>query len=271
MIKDALKKSIGLGLCGFLLACSPSYEPPTAPSSAEETPGDELPPAHTAFVEIAKAVMPTVVHISAVYRVEDIGYPFRLEERKNGWRGFFQRFLRVEPKRVFKQESLGSGFLIHRSGYILTNDHVVSDADEITVQLFDMREFDAKVVGSDPKADLALLRISTEEDLPTSPMGDSSSLEVGEWAIAVGNPFGLDRTVTVGVISATGRHGLYKEVGFIQTDASIHYGNSGGPLLNVRGEVIGINTAVMSSGQGIGFAVPINRAKQFAGPLIKIQ
>jgi len=172
---------------------------------------------------------------------------------------------------VFKQESLGSGFLIHRSGYILTNDHVVSDADEITVQLFDMREFDAKVVGSDPKADLALLRISTEEDLPTSPMGDSSSLEVGEWAIAVGNPFGLDRTVTVGVISATGRHGLYKEVGFIQTDASIHYGNSGGPLLNVRGEVIGINTAVMSSGQGIGFAVPINRAKQFAGPLIKIQ
>src|SRR5919106_4202657 len=146
-------------------------------------------------------------------------------------------------------------------GYILTNNHVVENAREITVRLSDARKFTATLVGRDPKTDLAVLKIDSPNPLPVAEMGDSDHLKVGQWAIAIGNPFGLDRTVTVGIISATARTrvGVTTYENFIQTDASINPGNSGGPLLNVDGRVIGVNTAIVASGQGIGFAIPINQ------------
>jgi Do/DeqQ family serine protease len=158
------------------------------------------------------------------------------------------------------ENSLGSGVIVGEDGLIVTNEHVIRDADEIIVRLWNRSEYPARVVGADTRTDIALLRIQPSGKLPVAALGDSTRLKVGEWAIAVGNPFGLESTVTVGVISATGRTDLGVEPtdDFIQTDASINPGNSGGPLLNARGEVIGINTAVVSAGQGIGFAIPIH-------------
>jgi len=166
----------------------------------------------------------------------------------------------------FKQRNLGSGFVIDKKGFILTNNHVVEKADEITVKLADGKSFLANIVGRDPKTDLALIRIESDQELTPLPLGDSENLEVGDWVIAMGNPFGLDNTVTAGIVSAKYRHigaGPYEN--FIQTDASINPGNSGGPLLNTRGEVIGINTVIFSQtggSIGIGFAIPINMAKE---------
>ena len=156
--------------------------------------------------------------------------------------------------------SLGSGVIVAEDGLIVTNGHVIRDADEIIVRLWDRSEYPARVVGADTRTDIALLRIRPTGKLPVAVLGDSTRLKVGEWAIAVGNPFGLESTVTLGVISATGRTDLGVEStdDFIQTDASINPGNSGGPLLNIRGEVVGINTAIVSAGQGIGFAIPIH-------------
>jgi serine protease Do len=159
-------------------------------------------------------------------------------------------------------KSLGSGFIISEDGYILTNNHVVADADEIKVTLSDKKAYAARLVGRDEKTDLAVLKIDADHDLPTVKLGDSDKLEVGDWLIAIGNPFGLARTVTAGIVSARGRvigSGPYDD--FIQTDASINPGNSGGPLFNAEGKVVGINTAIVASGQGIGFAIPINMAK----------
>ena len=167
------------------------------------------------------------------------------------------------PKSSRKARSLGSGFIISGDGYILTNDHVVEGADEITVKLSDGREFSGEVRGLDPKLDLALIKIEAGEDLPVAGLGESDGIKVGEWVMAIGNPFGLEQTVTVGIVSAKGRvigAGPYDD--FIQTDASINPGNSGGPLFNMEGEVIGINTAIIAGGQGIGFAIPVNMAKQ---------
>ena len=151
----------------------------------------------------------------------------------------------------------------------MTNDHVVRDAESIQVKLSNDKVYDAKVVGGDQKTDIAVIKINAS-DLPTAVLGDSDKLEVGQWAIAIGNPFGLDRTMTVGVISATGRSNMGIETyeNFIQTDASINPGNSGGPLLNVYGEVVGINTAIVAAGQGIGFAIPVNMAKPIFSQLI---
>ena len=159
-----------------------------------------------------------------------------------------------------RENSLGSGVVVAEDGLIVTNEHVIRDADEIIVRLWNRSEYPARVVGADPRTDVALLRIQPSGKLPVAVLGDSGRLKVGEWAIAVGNPFGLESTVTLGVISATGRTDLGVESveDFIQTDASINPGNSGGPLLNTRGEVVGINTAMVSAGQGIGFAIPIN-------------
>ncbi|MBI5342620.1 MAG: trypsin-like peptidase domain-containing protein, partial [Deltaproteobacteria bacterium] len=158
------------------------------------------------------------------------------------------------------ENSLGSGVIVAEDGLIVTNEHVIRDADEIIVRLWNRSEYPARVVGADTRTDVALLRIQPSGKLPVAALGDSTRLKVGEWAIAVGNPFGLESTVTVGVISATGRTDLGVEStdDFIQTDASINPGNSGGPLLNTRGEVVGINTAMVSAGQGIGFAIPIH-------------
>ena len=175
---------------------------------------------------------------------------------------FFEKFFGGRPQGKFKQRSLGSGFIIDEEGYIVTNNHVVKGADKIKVILKDEREFDAEIKGRDPNTDLALIKIKSDNDLPFIKLGDSDTLKVGEWVLAIGNPFGLEHTVTAGIISAKGRvigSGPYDD--FIQTDASINPGNSGGPLINMEGKVVGINTAIIAGGQGIGFAIPVNLAK----------
>jgi serine protease Do len=174
---------------------------------------------------------------------------------------FFNKFFGRMPREQ-KRRSLGSGFMVSSDGYILTNNHVVDKADEVMVTLLDKEQFKAKIVGTDPKIDIALIKIDGKKKLPYVALGDSDKLEVGEWVVAIGNPFALGHTVTAGIVSAKGRiigSGPYDD--FIQTDASINPGNSGGPLFNLKGEVVGINTAVIQGGQGIGFATPIQLAK----------
>ncbi|MBN2807878.1 MAG: DegQ family serine endoprotease [Deltaproteobacteria bacterium] len=214
---------------------------------------------------------PAVVNVNTEKRVAlrgGRGFDFPGHGSRDTFEDFFGRFFgqfdRNSPG--FSQQpvkSLGSGFIISDDGYILTNNHVVEDADAIKVTLSDKKAYDARVIGRDEKTDLAVLKIDADHDLPTVKLGDSSELEVGDWLIAIGNPFGLARTVTAGIVSARGRvigSGPYDD--FIQTDASINPGNSGGPLFNIKGEVVGINTAIVASGQGIGFAIPINMAKE---------
>jgi serine protease Do len=164
----------------------------------------------------------------------------------------------------------GSGVIISQDGYILTNNHVVDGAQEVTVTMADKHVYKAQVVGRDPKTDLAVLKINAKESLPVAPMGNSTDLRVGEWVVAIGNPFGLGHTVTAGIVSAKGRvigAGPYDD--FIQTDAPINPGNSGGPLFNMNGEMVGINTAIVASGQGIGFAIPVDLAKPLIPQLVK--
>jgi serine protease Do len=217
------------------------------------------------FVELAKKVKPAVVNISTTSTVRVPGNPFRqfFGPHNEPFGDFFEKFFGDIPDRDMKQRSLGSGFIVDKEGYILTNNHVVSGAEEIKVKLADGREHSAKVVGRDPKTDLALIKISSLfKDLPTLTLGDSDSMQVGDWVLAIGNPFGLEHTVTQGIISASGRvigSGPYDN--FLQTDAPINPGNSGGPLVNLKGEVIGISTAIVAAGQGIGFAIPSNTAK----------
>jgi serine protease Do len=180
----------------------------------------------------------------------------------------FKKFFGDMPEREFKQNSLGSGFIISSDGYIFTNNHVVEKADKIKVKLSSGKEYDAEVKGRDPNTDIALIKIKPKTKLPVTRFGDSDKLRVGEWVFAIGNPFGLDHTVTAGIVSAKGRvigSGPYDN--FIQTDASINPGNSGGPLFNMKGEVVGINTAIVAQGQGIGFAIPINTAKSIMNDL----
>jgi Do/DeqQ family serine protease len=229
-----------------------------------------------AFVEVAKKVQPAVVNITTEKTItikpgdrfgEDFfkGSPF-----EDFFRGFgFQPREKGKEYRQ-KQRGGGSGVIVDKEGYVLTNNHVVEGADKVKVRLNDGREFTATVKGKDQRTDLAVLYIKAK-DLPVATLGDSDKLEVGEWAIAIGSPFGLEHTVTVGVISAKGRSGLgtgtYED--FIQTDASINPGNSGGPLINIDGEVVGINAMIIQPGTGIGFAIPINMAKQILNDLIK--
>ena len=224
------------------------------------------------FVRVAERVTPSVVNISTVTsgKGRTPSEQFRPFGNDPFFRDFFDRFFEGMPHRR-QQTSLGSGLIIEKGGLILTNNHVVKDADEITVKFADKHEVKGKVVGTDPKTDLAVIRVSVKDDLPVAILGDSDVLRVGEWAIAIGNPFGLDHTLTVGVVSATGRSevGIATYENFIQTDASINPGNSGGPLLNIKGEVIGINTAIVASGQGIGFAIPVNMARKVMGDLVK--
>jgi len=214
------------------------------------------------FADLAKKMKPSVVHISTVKVIKGRGQdvmPFNSPFGRNDqFDDFFNRFFGA-PQRDFKQKALGTGVIIDTDGYIITNNHVVEKADEIMVTLWDGSKFEAKILGVDPKTDLALIKIKDNARLVSAVLGDSDKIEVGEWVIAIGNPFGLDHTVTAGIISAKGRvigAGPYDD--FIQTDASINPGNSGGPLINISGEVIGVNTAIVASGQGIGFAIPIN-------------
>lgn len=217
------------------------------------------------FVELAKKLKPTVVNISTAKTIKPqrrFQRPFGTPFGNDPFQDFFDRFFDESQQHPYKQKSLGSGFIISDEGYIITNNHVVSGADEIKVKLSDGREFKGEIKGSDEKLDLALIKISAKDHLPVATLGDSDTIEVGEWVMAIGNPFGLAQTVTAGIVSAQGRvigSGPYDD--FIQTDASINPGNSGGPLFNAHGEVIGINTAIIAGGQGIGFAIPVNMAK----------
>ena len=223
--------------------------------------------APASFNQLAEMVRPSVVNIRTVKTIKGGGPVFRQFQRdpwgeKSPFKEFFERFFGEDMQREFKQPSLGSGFIIDKEGFVVTNNHVIEDADQIKVKLKDQREFDAKIIGRDANTDIALLKIESGDNLPVVKLGDSDALEVGQWVLAIGSPFGLEHTVTAGIVSAKGRvigSGPYDD--FIQTDASINPGNSGGPLLNLKGEVIGINTAIVASGQGIGFAIPINLAK----------
>jgi serine protease Do len=237
--------------------------------TAKETPTQMVP---ASFSELAKKAKTTVVNIRTEKIIKGGGRVFRhffgpFGER-NPFEDFFGPFMDNQPNRDFRQRSLGSGFILDSEGYIVTNNHVIEDADKIRVRLFNDEELDAEVVGRDPKTDLALIKIDTDETLTPLVMGDSDLLEIGSWVVAIGSPFGLEQTVTAGIVSAKGRiigSGPYDD--FIQTDASINPGNSGGPLINLKGEVVGINTAIVASGQGIGFAIPINMAKKIINQL----
>lgn len=217
------------------------------------------------FVVLAEQLKPAVVNIDTTKTVQTRRptLPGMRGRQNDLFDDFFEHFFQGQPNRPSQRRSLGSGFIISADGYILTNDHVVRGADEIKVKLADGRAFTAVLQGGDAKLDLALLKIDTAgEKLPVARLGNSESLKVGEWVMAIGNPFGLAQTVTVGIVSAKGRvigAGPYDD--FIQTDASINPGNSGGPLFNAQGEVVGINTAIVSGGQGIGFAIPVDIAR----------
>lgn len=256
---------ITLAACGGDKEKNVFYETGKVDSPVKDVPKDIL-ATQQAFVNLVKVVTPAVVNISTISKKKVVQPFFEISP-------FFGDFLEEAPARprYRKESSLGSGFIINRDGYIITNDHVVRDAESIQVKLSNEKIYDARIIGSDPKSDLAVIKISAKDPLPVAVLGDSDKLQVGQWAVAIGNPFGLDRTVTVGVVSATGRSNMGIETyeNFIQTDASINPGNSGGPLLNVSGEVIGINTAIVAAGQGIGFAIPVNMAKRVVEQLIK--
>src|SRR3989338_8062747 len=235
-------------------------------------------PVGSSFVDIVKEEKPAVVNINTTQMVK--------HQQKKGFRGptpfpfgeedpfkdFFDRFFGETPPQDIPRQSLGSGFIIDKDGYILTNNHVIERADKIKVTMGNGKEYDAKVIGIDQKTDIALIKIDSKEELPIVRIGDSDTLEVGEWVVAIGNPFGVGQSVTAGIVSAKGRvigAGPYDD--FIQTDASINPGNSGGPLFNLQGEVVGINAAIVSpsgASAGIGFAIPLHIAKSLVPQLI---
>jgi len=227
------------------------------------------------FVGVAEHVRPAVVHLGTIQRAKMRRGPSLPPGTDDPFfKDFFNQFFGSEgpaPRSEFRQPGLGSGVVIDKRGLVLTNFHVVKGADEIIIRLSDKREYRGQILGTDTKTDVALVRFEPDQHaLTVAPLGNSDALRVGEWAIAIGNPFGLDQTVTVGVISATGRSdvGIATYENFIQTDASINPGNSGGPLVNLKGEVIGINTAIVAAGQGIGFAIPINMVKRVVDQLV---
>jgi len=268
----------GLYLVAALICCLAIAAAGTNALAAEDENIALLDRSAKAFAAVVKKAGPAVVHVRVEKSVKQRGGqqdPFGFFNDP-----FFERFFGPQFKhpgqeqpREFKQQGAGSGFIISNDGYILTNNHVVGDADTITVRLADEREFTANVIGTDPQSDVALIKIDGK-DLPVLPLGDSDKLEVGEWVIAIGSPFELNQTVTVGVVSAKGRSriGINDYENFIQTDAAINPGNSGGPLLNIYGKVVGMNTAIFSrSGgyMGIGFAIPVNMAKAIKEQLQK--
>jgi Do/DeqQ family serine protease len=265
-------------LAAFLLPAAPTA---VAQPRAPERPAAPAPESKAllraledAFVSVADRATPSVVNVSVQVKAEAAqeGAPSpEMEERFREFFGpeLFERFFRRRAPRE-DGRAAGSGVIVDPRGYILTNNHVVENASTIEVRLSDDRKFAATLVGRDARTDLAVLKVESPAPLPVADLGDSDTLRVGQWAIAIGNPFGLDRTVTAGIISATGRThvGVATYEAFIQTDASINPGNSGGPLLNLDGRVIGINTAIVSTGQGIGFAIPITMARDIMTQLI---
>jgi Do/DeqQ family serine protease len=226
------------------------------------------------FVDVAQQVRPAVVHLGTIQRAKTRRGPNLPQGNDDPFfRDFFNQFFGSEgpdSRSEFRRPGLGSGVIIDKRGLVLTNFHVVKGADEILIRLSDKREYRGQIMGTDPKTDLAVVKFQPDHELTVATLGNSDALRVGEWAIAIGNPFGLDQTVTVGVISATGRSdvGIATYENFIQTDASINPGNSGGPLVNLKGQVIGVNTAIVAAGQGIGFAIPINMVKRVVDQLV---
>jgi Do/DeqQ family serine protease len=254
----------GLGLSAGLNLSRPT----TAARSTLGVTSNSNPVPESPFVGVVAKALPAVVFIDVRKKV---GGGDSDDPQEQLFRRFFGD---DQARRPQYRPSSGSGFIIDSQGRILTNNHVVRDADQITVTLNDKRQFKAKIVGTDPESDVAVIKIDGD-NFPVLPLGDSDDLRVGDWAIAIGNPLGeLRGSVTVGIISAQGRSNLNIFGGtplfqdFIQTDASINFGNSGGPLCNIRGEAIGINTAINPSGQGIGFAIPINLARHVAEQLV---
>lgn len=243
---------LGVGLAGLLLGMPVSTVTAGDSGSAprKTSPGlrmlEEL---QTVITDLAEEAKPSVVSI----------FPIQVTGRS-----------RETGERVPNSTGSGSGVIVDAVGHIITNNHVVGDATEVEVRLSDKTKLFAQVIGKDPDTDLAVLKVTTDHPLPAARFGDSSGVKVGQWVLAVGNPFGLDRTVTLGVVSGIGRENinLSRYENFIQTDASINPGNSGGPLFDLRGDIIGINTAIINFAQGIGFAIPSNMAKQVMNQLI---
>ncbi|MGK7951347.1 MAG: HhoA/HhoB/HtrA family serine endopeptidase [Xenococcaceae cyanobacterium] len=273
--------SLGLMVLGGAVALSGEYlldsqsliaSTPEALEKLTQQPNKNLVatiPAPTNFVtEVVQKVGPAVVRINASRTVQTRVPPIFNDPY---FRQFFgDRIPQIPNER--EERGTGSGFIISTDGVILTNSHVIDGADKVTVTLTDGRTLPGEVIGTDPITDMAVVKIAAQ-NLPTVALGNSEQLQIGEWAIAIGNPLGLDNTVTTGIISATGRNSSQigvgdKRVDFIQTDAAINPGNSGGPLLNSRGEVIGINTAIIRNAQGLGFAIPVNTARDIAQQLI---
>ena len=246
--------------CMVVLTLAMLDRPPVFAGSADMGP--------PSFSELANEVKHCVVNISTTQVVQGRSrQPFSLPDspfRDFFGDDFFKRFFGDMPQGQWKTHALGSGFVISQDGFILTNNHVIEKATEIKIRLHSGKEYDARIVGADPKTDLALIKARPDSDFPgPARMGDSGAVQVGDWVMAVGNPFGLGHTVTVGIISAKGRiigAGPYDD--FLQTDAAINPGNSGGPLFNMKGEVVGINTAIVAQGENIGFATPIKIAKE---------
>lgn len=240
---------------------------PASPTSAEASGTVQLPADYNPARSLAPLVdklSPAVVFIEVESKVE-VRHP-QIPDQLAPFFGF--QVPDSEEPQFRTKRGAGSGFIISSDGFVLTNNHVVDDADKVTITLADKRKFDGKVIGTDPRTDVALVKIDTDEALPVVPLGSSDDLRVGDWVVAIGNPFGLSHTVTAGIVSAKGRvigAGPYDD--FIQTDASINPGNSGGPLFNLNGQVVGINTAIVPGGQGIGFSVPIDMVEQIIDEL----
>ena len=270
------KKMIAVGIpflvAGMLLASGFNWTSPSVAADAGSEPAAtslSTPVMPSSFAELAESMSPTVVNVR-VTKIEKTGFPgHHIPEGHFG--DFFERFFRDMPRMPENRRThgAGSGVIISKDGYILTNNHVVEGAREVMVTLANQKEYKAEIIGLDPKTDLAVLKIDDKKSLPAAELGNSEILRVGDWVVAIGNPFGLNHTVTSGIVSAKGRvigAGPYDD--FIQTDASINPGNSGGPLFNMKGEVVGINTAIIPQGQGIGFAIPVNTAKPLIPQLV---
>ena len=259
VLRFAFKAATNWSLAALCLLLIVLRSPvPASPATANDPPGS--------FAHLVKKTGPAVVNIIVTKRTNPSargGTPYDLEEP---FQEFFERFFRDRLPREYRQAALGSGFVIDASGLILTNNHVVENALELIVRLSDNHEFKGTIVGRDTKTDLALIRIRPDSPLAVLAFGDSDALQVGDWVVAIGNPFGLGNTVTSGIVSAKYRQigtGAYNN--FIQTDAAVNPGNSGGPLLNMEGQVVGINSAIFSqtgANVGIGFAIPSSVAKE---------
>jgi len=276
--KKSFKKPFVTGifslvLIGFLVGSGFFRQGPPAASAlvTESRSSDSAVDMPGSFADLTEMLSPTVVNIKAT-KIEKVRGLHMPNGQEGPFEDFFEHFFRQMPQPPGNRprQGAGSGVIISSDGYILTNNHVVEGATELTVTMNNKKEYKAKIVGRDPKTDLALLKIDAGETLPSATMGDSEQLRVGDWVLAIGNPFGLKHTVTSGIVSAKGRiigAGPYDD--FIQTDASINPGNSGGPLFNMEGMVVGINTAIIPQGQGIGFAIPVNTAKPLIPQLIE--